>query len=57
MLVNELAQIAPYHKELNPLLWEGTELKLEVRYKLLAIAKHFIDFIDISRQNYEINNV
>jgi hypothetical protein len=47
MLVNELAQIAPYHKELNPLLWEGTELKLEVRYKLLAIAKHFIDFIDI----------
>lgn len=46
MQVSELAQIAPYHDELNPLLWEDNKLKLEVRYKLLAIAKHFIDFID-----------
>jgi hypothetical protein len=51
MLVNELAQIAPYHEELNPLLWdEDNNLKLEVRYKLLAIAKHFIDFLDIGDQ-------
>jgi hypothetical protein len=51
MLVNELAQIAPYHEELNPLLWdEDSNLKLEVRYKLLAIAKHFIDFLDIGDQ-------
>lgn len=46
MQVSELAQIAPYHDELNPLLWDDYKLKLEVRYKLLAIAKHFIDFID-----------
>ncbi len=51
MLVNELAQIAPYHEELNPLLWDkDNNLKLEVRYKLLAIAKHFIDFLDIGDQ-------
>jgi hypothetical protein len=36
-----------FHKELNPLLWRGSVLKSQVRYKLLQIAKHFIDFIDI----------
>ena len=48
MQIQELApQIAPYHDQLNPLLWEGEQLKLEVRIKLLEIAKHFIEFIDI----------
>jgi hypothetical protein len=48
MQIQELApQIAPYHDRLNPLLWEGEQLKLEVRIKLLEIAKHFIEFIDI----------
>jgi hypothetical protein len=36
-----------FHKELNPLLWRGSVLKSQVRYKLLQIARHFIDFIDI----------
>lgn len=36
-----------FHKELNPKLWQGKILKPLVRYKLLQIAKHFIDFIDI----------
>jgi hypothetical protein len=36
-----------FHPELNPLLWEGDRLKLTVRYKLLEIAKHFIEFIDL----------
>lgn len=36
-----------FHKELNPKLWQGKELKSKVRYKLLQIAKHFIEFIDI----------
>ena len=36
-----------FHKELNPLLWHGSVLKPQVRYKLLQIARHFIDFIDI----------
>jgi hypothetical protein len=49
MQIQELApQIAPYHDQLNPLLWEGEQLKLEVRLKLLEIAKHFIEFIDIN---------
>jgi hypothetical protein len=48
MQIQELApQIAPYHDQLNPLLWEDDQLKLEVRLKLLEIAKHFIAFIDI----------
>lgn len=36
-----------FHKELNPLIWQGSVLKPQVRYKLLQIAKHFIEFIDI----------
>lgn len=48
MQIQELApQIAPYHDQLNPLLWDDNQLKLEVRLKLLEIAKHFIEFIDI----------
>jgi hypothetical protein len=36
-----------FHRELNPVLWQGKVLKPEVRYKLLQIARHFIAFIDI----------
>jgi hypothetical protein len=36
-----------YHKELNPKLWNGMELKPEVRAKLLEIAKAFIKYLDI----------
>jgi len=36
-----------FHKELNPKLWRGNMLKPQVRYKLLQIAKHFVNFIDI----------
>ena len=36
-----------FHKELNPKLWKQRRLNPEVRFKLLKIAKHFIDFIDI----------
>jgi hypothetical protein len=36
-----------FHKELNPLLWQGSILHPLIRYKLLQIAKHFIEFIDI----------
>jgi hypothetical protein len=36
-----------FHKELNPLLWQGDVLKPRIRYQLLQIAQHFIDFIDI----------
>lgn len=36
-----------YHDELNPALWDGDHLNQEVRYTLLKIAKHFIDFINV----------
>jgi hypothetical protein len=36
-----------FHRELNPKLWNGKVLKPIVRYKLLEIARHFIQFIDI----------
>lgn len=36
-----------FHKQLNPLLWQGAVLNPQVRFKLLQIAKHFVNFIDI----------
>lgn len=36
-----------FHDQLNPKLWRGRELDPKVRYKLLRIAKHFIEFINI----------
>ena len=35
-------------KTLNPELWDGMKLDPEVREKLLDIAKHFADYLDIS---------
>jgi hypothetical protein len=37
----------PYHDQLNTLLWANHKLKPEVRYKLLQIAKHFIEYINV----------
>jgi hypothetical protein len=50
MRLNELSPIH-YHDKLNPLIWEGTELKTEVRYKLLAIAHHFAKFLNVPKLN------
>ncbi len=36
-----------FHDSLNPKLWENQQLKPIVRFKLLQIAKHFVDFIKI----------
>jgi hypothetical protein len=33
-----------YHDELNPAVWDGRELRVDVRYKLLEIAKRFIEY-------------
>jgi len=40
-----------YHNELNPKLWNGTSLDIEVRYKLMAIAMHFAKFLNVSKLN------
>jgi len=37
----------PYHKELNPKLWDGLELKPDVRDALLDIAESFIEYLDV----------
>lgn len=50
MQISELVNI-DYHDTLNPLLWEGSDLKLEVRYKLLDIARNFIGFIGVHPLN------
>lgn len=36
-----------FHSSLNPLLWEQNRLNPVVRYKLLMIAKKFIEFVNI----------
>lgn len=41
------AQPVAHHKQLNPVLWDNHQLKPEIRSKLLEIAKHFIEFINI----------
>jgi hypothetical protein len=35
------------HDSINPLLWQGDELRPEVNLALLKIAKDFIEYIDV----------
>jgi molecular chaperone GrpE (heat shock protein) len=56
MNFNEFAK-APkavvYHDTLNPILWDGTQLKTEIRYKLMLIAKHFANFLKVDKLNLQ----
>lgn len=36
---------------LNPILWDNGTLRKEIRYKLLAIAKHFADTLKVKHLN------
>jgi predicted nucleotidyltransferase len=36
-----------YHESLNPAAWSGNEMRPEVRYKLLEIAKVFVGYLEI----------
>ena len=36
-----------FHQRLNPKLWSKGKLKPQVRFHLLEIAKHFVDYIEI----------
>ena len=38
-------------KTLNPLFWDGMILKPEIREKLLNIAKHFAEYLDIPNES------
>ena len=47
----------PYNDTLNPLLWEDDHLKTEIRYKLMFIAKHFAQFLNVSNLNLEDSTI
>ena len=36
-----------YHDQLNPDVWNQTELRVDVHYKLLEIAKRFIEYLEV----------
>jgi hypothetical protein len=36
-----------YHDTLNQDVWKGHELRIDVRYKLLVIAKRFVEYLDV----------
>ena len=37
----------PHHHELNPILWDGNQLRKEVRLQLLKIARHFALYLNV----------
>jgi hypothetical protein len=50
MRFTELSELAvPYNDTLNPVLWKDDHLRTEVRYKLLLIAKHFAQFLNVTQ--------
>jgi hypothetical protein len=40
-----------FRDNLNPVLWKNNQLKPIIRYKLLQIAKNFVEFIGIDKLN------
>ena len=44
-----------YHNTLNPAVWNGRELRIDVRYKLLEIAKRFIEYLEVP--NFKLEDV
>ena len=40
-----------YHNTLNTVLWENNHLKTDIRYKLLLIAKHFTQYLNVDNLN------
>lgn len=45
--LNERSDFVTVNKTLNPKIWEGDRLKLEVKQKLIQIARAFEDFVGI----------
>jgi predicted nucleotidyltransferase len=44
-----------YHDELNPRAWNGTEMKPEVRSRLVEIAELFINYLDV--EGFEVYDI
>lgn len=52
MKVQELSvEPISHHTELNPKLWDDNKLTTEVRHRLLVIAKHFAEYLNVERLN------
>lgn len=50
MRFNELSnQAVPYQDTLNPILWEDNHLQTNIRYQLLLIARHFSQFLNVTK--------
>ena len=47
MNLEELIDPNPHHHELNPVIWDGNQMRTEVRHQLLKIAKNFIEFLEV----------
>ena len=49
-----------YHEELNPAVWDdvfgkGYKLRIDVRYRLLEIAKRFIEYLEVP--NFKLSGI
>jgi hypothetical protein len=44
-----------YHDTLNQDVWKGHELRIDVRYKLLEIAKRFIEYLEVP--NFKLEDI
>ncbi len=47
MSIAEFTDPIDLNKELNPALWQGSNLRTDVRVALLKIAKSYYNFLDI----------
>ena len=54
--INEAVSVVTVNRKLNPKIWDGDDLKPEVRAKLIEIARAFEDFvgIDLDITDYSI---
>lgn len=46
---------AAYHDELSPAAWNGTEMRPEVRVRLIEIAQLFVEYLDV--EGFEVYDV
>ena len=49
MNFQELIDPNPHHHELNPVLWDNNSLRKEIRFKLIKIARHFAEYLNVPR--------
>jgi predicted nucleotidyltransferase len=50
-----LAQTTRYNDTLNPVAWQGTSLRPEIRAHLLKVAKQFVEYLEIP--NFQVLDI